>query len=329
MLSSDDTTQTTRVTEAIERVPRPLERRSPVNERRQSPLRQKQTDVLPQVTVDTPHSKVAWRQVIHLREENRRLRFELEEQRAEMRQLVAEYTSLQTHFEKEVAVVHSGYQQEKEQYQSHLLDLMDERNRLLGAQAQLEHRYQDLYHSFQDAVEEEAQKMVTQAAQTLELSPDSTPLVLQDVMKTLELQVRREEDKHLVEALYLKREVQRMAGLLEQERALIAEERQRLLVMQNTAREQAELRQKTLQLRLRSRWKARTITTTIGMICLLVILQFLFLNLAHVKLAAYISFLLLLPIIICSLLAFVFSGPLARARESYYTAFRKKKTRKN
>jgi len=329
MLSSDDTTQTTQVTEAIERLPRPLDRRSSGNERRQPLLQQKQTDVLPQVTVDTPHSKVAWRQVIYLREENRRLRFELEGQRAEMQQLVAEYTSLQAHFEQEVAVVHSGYQQEREQYQSHLQDLMDERNRLQEAQTQLEHRYQDLYHTFQDAVEEEAQKMVTEAAQTLELSPDSTPLVLQDVMKTLELQVRQEEDKHLVEALYLKREVQRMAESLAQERALIAEERQRLLVMQNTAREQAELRQKTLQLRLRSRWKARTIITTVGMIFLLVILQFLFLNLAHVKLAAYISFLLLLPIIICSLLAFLLFGPLARARESYYITPRKKKSGKD
>ncbi len=71
-------------------------------------------------------------------------------------------------------------------------------------------------------------------------------------MKTLELQVRQEEDKHLVEALYLKREVQRMAAILDQERQQIEEERHNLLVMQNTAREQAELRQKTLQARLRS-----------------------------------------------------------------------------
>ena len=84
--------------------------------------------------------------------------------------------------------------------------------------------------------------------------------------------------------------------------------------MQNTAREQAELRQKTLQARLRSRWKVRSITVTIGMIVLLVTLQFLFLNLARIKIAAEISFLLLLPIIICSLLAFVLSGPLSRAR---------------
>jgi uncharacterized integral membrane protein len=83
--------------------------------------------------------------------------------------------------------------------------------------------------------------------------------------------------------------------------------------------------QKTLQSRLRSRWKVRTITTTIGMIILLVTLQFLFLNVAHVKLAAYISFLLLLPIIVCSVLAFLLTGPITRAREFYHGAPHKKK----
>ena len=93
-------------------------------------------------------------------------------------------------------------------------------------------------------------------------------------MKTIEFQVRQEEDKHLVEALYLKREVQRMATLLDQERQEIEEERHNLLVMQSTAREQTELRQKTLQARLRSRWKVRSITITIGMVILLVTFSF-------------------------------------------------------
>ena len=327
MPTADDMTHTTQVTEAIERLPRPLERRNPV-ERRQSLLQQKHTDMLPQVTVETPPSKVAWRQVIYLREENRRLRFELEEQHAEMQQLISEYNSLQTRFEQDVAVVHSGYHQEREHYQSHLQELTGERDRLQAAQAELEHRYQDLYHSFQDAVEEEANKIVAEAARTIELSPSSAPLFFQDAMKTLELQVRQEEDKHLVEALYLKREVQRMANILARERAQIEEERQRLLVMQSTARQQAELRQKTLQSRLRSRWKVRTVATTIGMIILLVTLQFLFLNVAHVKLAASISFLLLLPIIICSVLALLLSGPLSRAREVYHGAPHKKKVDK-
>ena len=327
MPTSDDTTHTTQVTEAIERLPRPLERRNLV-ERRQSLLQQKHTDMLPQVTVETPHSKVAWRQVIALREENRRLRFELEEQHAEMQQLISEYNSLQTRFDQDVAAVHSDHQQEREQYQNQLQELLGERERLKAAQKELEHRYQDLYHSFQDAVEEEANKVVSEAARTIELSPSSAPVFFQDAMKTIELQVRQEEDKHLVEALYLKREVQRMADILARERTQIEEERQRLLVMQSTARQQAELRQKTLQARLYSRWKVRTVATTIGMVILLVTLQFLFLNIAHIKLAASISFLLLLPIIVCSVLALILSGPLGRAREFYHSAPRRKKVGK-
>ena len=171
--------------------------------------------------------------------------------------------------------------------------------------------------------------MVAEAARTIELSPSSAPLFFQDAMKTIELQVRQQEDKHLIEALYLKREVQRMAAILARERAQIEEERQRLLVMQSTARQQAELRQKTLQLRLHSRWKARAVTTTLGMIILLVTLQFLFLYIAHVKLAASISFLLLLPIIICSVLALLLSGPLTRLREFYHAAPHKKKAGKS
>ncbi len=328
MLSPDDTTHMHQVTESLERLPRPSDRRSPATERRQSMLQQKNTDVLPSVTIETPHAKIAWRQVIQLREENRHLRFELEERRTEMQQLLAEYNALQAQFDQEATGIHSGYQQEREQYQSHLQSLMDERNRLQEAYANLERRYMDLYHTFQDAVEEEAHKMITAAAQTIELSPDSAPMLFQDVMKTLELQVRQEEDKHLVEALYLKREVQRMAVLLEQEHQQIEEERHTLLIMQSTAREQAELRQKTLQARLRSRWKVRSITVTIGMIVLLVTLQFLFLNLARVKIAAEISFLLLLPIIICSLLAFALSGPLSRARDIYFGAPHKKKVKR-
>jgi hypothetical protein len=325
MLSPDDTTHTHQVTESLERLPRLSDRRSPTTERRQSMLQQKNTDVLPSVTVETPHAKIAWRQVIQLREENRHLRFELEEQRMEMQQLLAEYNALQAQFDQEATGIQSGYQQEREQYQHHVQALMDERNRLQEAYTNLERRYMDLYHTFQDAVEEEAHKIVTEAAQTVELSPDSAPMLFQDVMKTLELHVRQEEDKHLVEALYLKREVQRMAVLLEQERLQIEEERRNLLIMQSTAREQSELRQKSLQAGLRSRWKVRSITVPIGVIVLLVTLQFLFLNLAHVKIAAEISFLLLLPIIICSLLAFVLAGPLSRARDVYYGAPHKKK----
>ena len=64
------------------------------------------------------------------------------------------------------------------------------------------------------------------------------------------------------------------------------------------------------------------------LIFLLVTLQFLFLNVAHVKLAASISFLLLLPIIVCSVLAFLLAGPINRIREFYHGAPHKKSIRK-
>jgi Mn2+/Fe2+ NRAMP family transporter len=120
-----------------------------------------------------------------------------------------------------------------------------------------------------------------------------------------------------------------MAVSLEQERQQIEEERHKLLVMQNTAREQAELRQKTVQDRLRYRWRVRSITITLGMVILLVTLQFLFLNLAHIKIAAQISFLLLLPIVVCSLLALVLSGPLSRVRDICHGAPHKKKVKRD
>jgi len=329
MLSSDDTTYTHQVTESLEQLQHSAEHSSLSDEHAQSPFEQKNTDVLPSVTIEPPHTKIAWRQVIQLRAENAQLHLELEEQRTEMQQLLTAYNALQAQFDQEATDIYSGYQQEREHYQSHLQSLLDERNRLQETYTDLERRYMNLYHTFQDTVEEEARRMVTEAAQTIELSPLSppdAPTVFQDVLKTLELHVRQEEDKHLVEALYLKREVQRMAALLEQEHQQIEEERHNLLVMQNTAREQAELRQKTLQARLHSRARIRAVTITIGMIVLLVTLQFLFLNLARIKVAAGISFLLLLPIIICSLLAFVLSRPLSTARDIYFGAPHKKKT---
>lgn len=323
MLSSDDDTShinqsshTAQATEALARLPHSLERRSLAGGRKRDALQQKDTEALPSVNAETAHTKVAWRQVIQLREENRRLHSQLEQQQAEMHQLVTAYNALQVQLDQDVTSMHDDYLQEKEQYHTHLQAAVAERDRLQTAHVELEGRYQALFHSFQDAVEREAQKLLADAAQTVEQSPDKVPAVFKNVMKTLEMQVRQEEEKHLVEALYLKREVQRMAALLEQEHQQITEERQHLLTMQNTAREQARLRHKTLQARLRSRWRLYSITVTIGMVLLLVTLQFLFLNLAHIKIAAQISFLLLLPIIICSVVSIALSGPLIQAQES-------------
>jgi DNA repair exonuclease SbcCD ATPase subunit len=336
MLSSDDLTQTTDdlvtgelETGALERIPRMLDRKSFVSERRQSILQQKQTDTLPHLTTDTPNAKVAWRQVAQLREENRRLRFELEEVQVELQRLVADYQALQSEFESEVSIIHNGHQQEIEHHQSHLREVTKERNRLQEALQQLEQRYQDLYHSFQDAAEEEAHKMVTEAAQTLTLSPEKRPVLLQGMMETVELQVRRTEDKHLVEALYLKREVQSMLEQIQQKYHEFDQELKNLLAMQHTAREQAKMRQKVLHSRLQARWTIKAVFTTLSVLFLLIALQFLCLNLFHVQVVSNLSLALITPIVVCVVLAIVLATPISMIKHIYTGAPHKKRVKED
>ena len=320
--SSDDVTQTT---DALEHVPELPESRNVLRERRQSMQRQKQTDMLPHLANATPNARLAWRQVTQLREENRHLRFELENQRAERECLLSEHQALQAKYEHEVAVTPDGHRQEVEHYQGRLQEMIEERNRLQEAHHELERRYQELYHQFQDAVEEEAQKMVTEAARTLELSPGSTPSLLQDVMKTLELKARQVEDKHLMEVLYLKREIQRMAGRLAHERKLLDEERQNLLALQNSVREQAELRHKTLEARFHARRRMTVVTAILIGPALLVALQFVCLVLFRVHIAATTSLALVAPIVVFFAAAVVFAGPISMIKYIYTGAPHRKK----
>lgn len=336
MLSSDDLTQATDElvtgeleTGALERLPRMLDRKSFVSERRQSILQQKQTDTLPHLTPDTPNAKVAWRQVVQLREENRRLRFELEETQTEMQRLVADYKALQSEFENEASIIHNGHQQEIEHHQSRLLEVTEERNRLQETLQQLEQRYQDLYHSFQDAVEEEAHKMVTEATKTLPLSPEDRPALLQEMVETVELRVRRTEDKHLVEALYLKREVQNMLEQVQSRYHEFNQELKNLMSMQHTAREQAKLRQKVLHARLQARWTIKSVFTTLSALFLLVALQFLCLNLFHVQVVASLSLSLITPIVVCVVLAIVLATPITMVKHIYTGAPHKKRVKED
>jgi chromosome segregation ATPase len=335
MLSSDDLTQTTDElvtgelqTGALERLPRILDRKSLVSERRQSILHQKQiTDALPNLTPDTPNAKVAWRQVMQLREENRRLRFDLDEAQTELQRLVADYKALQAEFEREASIIHNGHQQELEHYQSQLNEATAERDRLREAQQQLEQRYQDLYHSFQEMVDEEARKMVSEATKTLTLSPDSRPVLLQEMMETVESQVRRVEDKHLVEALYLKREVERMAEQMEQKQRQLDQELQNLLSMQLTVREQAKLRMKVLHSRLHARWTVKSVSTTLGVLALLIVLQFVSLALFHIQIGSSLSLSLITPIVVCVILALILATPINMIKHFYTGAPHKRRVK--
>ncbi|GAC1583846.1 MAG: hypothetical protein PVS3B3_20290 [Ktedonobacteraceae bacterium] len=334
MLSPDDTTKTTH---AVGQSPRTFDYRSAFSERRQHILHQKQsdkeTDSLPAMKADTiehaiVHAKVVWRQVVQLREENRHLRSRLDDARNEMQRLLVAYAALQSEFEREVTVIHSGQLQELEQYQHHLQEVTNERNRLQEAYRHMEHRYQELYANFQASVDEEAERKLSDMAQTLVLSPDqASTLLSNDAMKTIELHVNQLKTKQLVEAQYLTGELQRINVHLEQEQLQVEEERQKLLRMQNSVREQAELRRKTMQAHLRARWIAALAFVTLGALVVLVILQYLFLFLLHVQIVLAITISLIAPIVVCVLAAIVLSGPFSAIRHLYISAPHKKKVK--
>lgn len=293
MLSPDDTTDTT--TGPYERSARTATRREIINEKRQ-----RQTDILPRITSESPSGgKLAARQVAHLREENKRLRWDLED----MERLLAEYKQAIKQLERENASIRHSHQLEIEQYQDQLRDMMEEHKQMQDANSQMERRYQELYHSFHEKVEEEATSLVSEAARTLVLSPDHTPPLLHDVVKTLEFQVKQTEDQHVAEILILMRQAQHKAQLLEQEianeRASIYQERQHLIKLQNSVREQALLRYKVLDQQLKSRWVAGlTLIATIVLI-VLPILQLTF-HALGLPLLLY----LFLPVALCIALAY-------------------------
>ncbi len=324
MFSPDEVTQTT---DALEQLPRNFDRRSALTERRHNILQQKQTDALPAVALETPNAKLV-RRVTQLREENKRLHAELDVQRAEVEQLISKYDQQKNEFEHEVSIIHSGHQQEVAQYQSHLQEMIDERDRLYQAQMGLEQRYQELSTTFQQAVEEEVQKRMEEIARGISLAPDQASTALQDVVKELERQAKEEGNKYLAETVYLKREAMRMISILEQERQQLATQRQEVFAQQYSVREQAELRQRTLHDRLHARWRVTSLLTTLGLVGLLVVLQLVCLSLLHVSVMAPIAFALIVPIVACVICAFVFTRPITMLHHMFKSAPHLKKVKK-
>jgi Flp pilus assembly protein TadB len=110
------------------------------------------------------------------------------------------------------------------------------------------------------------------------------------------------------------RQAQHKAELLEQEianeRAQIDAERQNLIKLQNSVREQAQLRYKSLNDQFRSRW-----FTTLTFLMTLVLLALSLLQFTLNALGLPIYILLFLPMVICVVLAYF----LARSR--VYTRF--------
>lgn len=293
-MSTYDTNDTgTRV--PYDRYARHLKRQATLSEKRN-----RTTDVLPALPGDVSNDKSSARQLALVRDENRRLYHEIEV----LQSRIAQYSEAEARFEQDIEDVHRAHQLEIEQYQSHLREMMDELNQKQQAYQEMEQRYQDLYHTFQDAVEEEASKLVSEAAQTMVLSPEHTPPLLHDVVKTLEFQVKQTEDQHVAELMTLMRQAQRKNEQLEwelaQERENLFNEKQKVFEEQKRLSEQGELRKKAIEAYLRTRFASKVASLTSAFLLLYGILV---LGLVRATtLGIYWS--TVLPLIVCGVLAF-------------------------
>ena len=288
---------------------------------------QTQTNMRPFLLSDTSTTKETRSTAAQLRAENAHLHQKLMEQEQQIRQLIHDYSTLRTEHAHTIATIHDGHQQDLEHYQTHLREAIEERNRLQETCTHLEENYQQLYHRFQEVVEEEVQKRLTEATYALQTSPDTAPPILQDALRIFERRARQIEEKSLVETLFLKRELQLLATRLQEERKQLDQERQNLLTMHHTVCEQVELQQKLAKARLHTRWRVASLATAVGSLAMLVILQFLFLYVFHARLTPSVSFALLAPILLCVVLAFTFSKPASMAKHMYFSAPHKKKVK--
>ena len=293
MLSSDETGYDT--TGSIMRASRAASRRELIKNKRS-----RNTDILPGLDEEETRGRGVRSPITHLREENLRLRKDLETLQAQL----DVYQSSMALLDDEIETIHHAHQQEIEQYQQHLREMMEERNQMQEANQQWERRYQELYHSFQDAVEEEANKMVQEAAQTLILSPEHTPALLNDVVKTLEVQVKQTEDQRTAEWLGVMRQAQYKSELLEQEVARerndLAAERENLRLLRESISQQAQQRYQMERARLRGRWTAGLTLISLLLFGLMVVLELIFYSLHF---ALYIT--LFVPLVICLMLSYV------------------------
>jgi len=277
MLTPDETTDSTG---ALERLPRHFNHRDYHSGRRQQILQQKQTDALPALPADGTQGNALQRQLVVLREEHMRLQQQF------------------TDAEQELATIHRGHFQEIENYEEHIKVLIAERDRLQEQFVQTEQLHQDLSDKFESAIEDEAYKMLAAATQTMELGIDSDAQTVQEELKkTVKLHIRQVEDQHVAQALYLARQAQHKAALLEEElareRQQITQERAKLYTMQSTLREQAELRKRTIDAHLRSKYAMKTTFYAILLTLPFASIQLLLMTVLHttVILALVIAFL--------------------------------------
>jgi hypothetical protein len=329
------TNEITQTTGALEGLPSGLEHQSARSGKRQRIPKEKNTDILsplttdtlPPLTLESPKARATGRQMAQLRKENRYLRAALEEQQTELQKVQREYTQLRSELDQEIAIVHQGHQQDLAYYQTQLQELMDERNQLSEKQQALEDHYQALQKSFQDTLQEEACKLMQEATEAAMRSPETVSPLVQSVVKTVELQVRQEEEKHLIETLYLKREVQRMAEFLEQESQNLQKEQQQLLSFQLSVREQAKTRQKLLEQRLHTRQRVFSSLTSFALLAFFVILEFVCLALFQTPFVGSVALCILIPVVVCILLRIALATPLDLVKTMYTSAPHRRRVR--
>jgi hypothetical protein len=187
-----------------------------------------------------------------------------------------------------------------------LREAIEERNQLELDNQELKRRYVELDRSFHENVSEEAEKLVSEAANTIILTPEHTPPLLRDVAKTVELHMQQSEDQHVAALLSLIRQAQYKAELLEQElaneRESIAEERQNLIDQQTSISQQAQYRYSTMQQHLQAHWTMVLTLMATLLLILVPILQFVFVAL---KVPLFIA--IFTPVLLCIVGAFLFA----------------------
>lgn len=324
MLQPDEITSTTGELEHIVHV---TDRRSALRLKRQQLRHQPTTDALPDLHVETPPPRIAPRQLTQTREENRHLRMLLGKVREELHQARQEYDLLQNRYEHDIAVIHSAQKQEIDAYMQQLQEVLEAHTGLQREHQSLATRFQELQQALDASAAHLAQEKIAQGTQELEAAPETTPPLLQGVLETLQRHVKEREDKNLVEILFLKREIQRMNERLEHERQQVDAEQQKLLALQNSAREQAELREQMVEARFQARWRMRAIISSIGMLLLLVALQFCGLHLLHADTSPLLSLALIAPIVICVVCAIVFATPVSMVKIIYHGAPHKRRVK--
>ena len=294
MYSPDDTDYNTS-TGPVDRSARVAYRRGIINEKRQ-----RHTDMLPKINGEMSNGKTTSRQIAQLREENKRFRWKIDE----LQHLLYQYRQTQAQLEREIDNLNRSKQNEIEQYEIHLREAIEELNQLEAMNQELKRRFEELDHSFHETVSEEANRMVSEAANTIILTPEHTPPLLRDVAKTVELHMQQTEDRHVAALLALIRQAQFKADLLEQElaheREKIAEERQNLLDQRASISEQAQYRYTTMQQHLQAHW---TLVLTL-MAAFLLILVPIF-QLVFVAMKVPLDIAIFVPVVICIGIAFL------------------------